>query len=224
MGWLHLFPGVDRAVCACILLLCINEVLCAPKEVSVGAWDDFIGQRIQEPTMNSSSVMKMIYNMSSNMAHGMGRVYRAPNQMHDRSDHLYRELERLHDQFSDSHKHFSMLKKDSRVQVRSGSTSLAHTILRIQSPCAGTDLHSRTGLSLSGSVRTNPRSLLQSLSNEAVAVQKVAQQVLRLLEAEGVNRQVAFVLGQEVVLRSGLRGQAVSPAGNDQHCTKFGIY
>ena len=49
-----------------------------------------------------------------------------------------------------------------------------------------------------------------------MAVQKVAQQVLRLLEAEGVNRQVAFVLGQEVVLRSGLRGQAPSPAGNDQ--------
>ena len=227
MGRLHLFPGVDRAVYACILLLCINEVLCAPKEGSIGAWDDFIGQRIQEPTMNSSSVMKMIYNMPNNMAHVKGRMYPAVNQMQDQSDHLYKKVQRLHDQLVDSHKleeEKHMLKRESRVQVRSASTSQAHTILRIQSPCAGTDLHSRTGSSPSGSVRINPRSLLQSLSNEAVAIQKVAQQVLRLLEAEGVNRQVAFVLGQEVVLRSGLRGQAVSPAGNDQVSFSFAYF
>ena len=219
MGWLHVFPGVDGAVFAGILLLCINEVLSAPIEDSVSAWDDSIGQGIREPTMNGFSVIKMFYNMSSNMAHGMGRMHPAGNQMHVQSDHLYQEVQRLHDQLIDSHKpeeEKHMLKRESRVQVRSGSTSRAHTILRIQSPCAGTDLHSRTGSSPSGSVRISPRSLLQSLSNEAMAVQKVAEQVLRLLEAEGVNRQVAFVLGQEAMLRSGLRGQAVSPAGNDQ--------
>ena len=215
---------MDGAVFAGILLLCINKVLSAPKENSDGARDDSIGQGIREPTMNGSSVIKMFYNMSSNMAHGMGRMHPAGNQMHDQSDHLYSELERLHDQLIDSHKHFSMIKREPGVQVHSGSISRAHTILRIQSPCAGTDLHSRTGSSPSGSVRINPRSLLQSLSNEAVAVQKVAQQVLRLLEAEGVNRQVAFVLGQEAVLRSGLRGQALSPAGNDQVSFSFAYF
>ena len=204
---------------ASILLVCINKVLSAPKEDIVGAWDDSIGQGIREPTINSSSVMKMFYNTPNNMAHGKGRMYPAVDQMHDQSDHLYKEVQRLHDKLIRSKKleeEKHTLKRESRVQVHSGSTSRAHTILRIQSPCAGTDLHSRTGSSPSGSVRINPRGLIQSLSNEAVAVQKVAQQVLRLLEAEGVNRQVAYVLGQEAVLRSGLRGQAVSPAGNDQ--------
>ena len=210
-----------------ILLLCINKVLSAPKEGSVGAWDDFIGQGMREPTMNSSSVMKIFYNTSSNMTHGKGRMYTAVNKMLDQSDNLYQEVQRLHNQLISSQKleeEKHMLKRESRVQVRSGSTSRAHTILRIQSPCAGTDLHSRTGSSPSGSVRINPRSLLQSLSNEAMAVQKVAQQVLRLLEAEGVNRQVAYVLGQEVVLRSGLRGQAPSPAGNDQVIFSFAYF
>ena len=209
-------------MCACIILLCINKVLSAPTKDSVCAWDDSIGQGIREPTKDSSSIMKMFYNMSNNMAHGMGSMYPADNQ----SDHLYKEVQRLHDQLINSHKleeEKHMLKREPRAQVRSASTSRAHTILRIQSPCAGTNLHSRTGSSPSGSVRINPRSLLQSLSNEAVAVQKVAQQVLRLLEAEGVNRQVAFVLGQEAVLRSGLRGQAPSPAGNDQ-VSIFGIF
>ena len=227
MGWLYLFSGVDGAVFAGILLLCINEVLSVPKEDSVGAQDDSIGQGIKEPTMIGSSVIKMFNRMSSNMAHGMGRMHPAGNQMHDQSDNLYKEVQRLHDQLVDSHKleeEKHMLKRESRVQVRSASTSQAHTILRIQSPCAGTDLHSRTGSSPSGSVRINPRSLLQSLSNEAMAVQKVAEQVLRLLEAEGVNRQVAFVLGQEAVLRSGLRGQAPSPAGNDQVSFSFAYF
>ena len=227
MSQLYLFPGVDGAVYACILLLCINKVLSAPKEDSVGARNDSIGQGIREPTMNGSSVIKMFYHMSSNMAHGMGRMYPAVNHIHVQSDHLYKEVQRLHNQLIDSQKleeEKHMLKRESRVQVRSGSTSRAHTILRIQSPCAGTDLHSRTGSSPSGSVRIDPRSLLQSLSNEAVAVQKVAQQVLRLLEAEGVNRQVAFVLGQEAVLRSGLRGQAPSPAGNDQVSFCFAFF
>ena len=104
MGLLHVFPGVDGAVFACILLLCINKVLSAPKKDSACARDDSIGQGIREPTKDSSSLMKMFYNMSKNMAHGMGRMYPAVNQMHDQSDNLYQEVQRLHDQLIDSHK------------------------------------------------------------------------------------------------------------------------
>ena len=173
--------------------------------------------------MRSSSFRKMFNPLYNNMQHGMGGIYPALNQME--SGYLNQESQQLPGQLIYSHEieqgqhgeHLFKPKRDSRVQVRSPSTSRARTVLRIQAPCAGTNQHSQPGSSLfAPSIEINARGLLQSLASEAVTVQRIAQQVLRRMEAEGVNQQVALVLGQEAVLHSGLGSQANPPTGSDQ--------
>ena len=231
-GWLYIFPGVDVAVCAFILLLCINEVLSAPNEGKADVWSILSGQGTRGPQNKASPIPNMFNSLSTTMEHGIAETYPVEKDMHDLSDNLYQEVQQPSNQVINSlemeqgeqGEHLFKSKRESRVQIRSSSTSRARTVLRIQAPCAGSNLHSRTGSSLlAASMGINPRCLLQSLANEAVAVEKMAQQVLRRMEAEGVNQQVALVLGQEAVLHSGLGSHAHSPVGNDQvsftfHC------
>ena len=197
------------------------EVLSVPKQGNFDMWSRLIDQGMGE------------FNpLSTSMEQGIGGMHPAINHMHDQSDYLPRQVQQpahqvinsLGTEQEEQEEHLSKPKRESRVQIRSSSTSRARTVLRIQAPCAGTNLHSRTGSNpLAASMGINPRGLLQSLANEAVAVEKMAQHVLRRMEAEGVNQQVALVLGQEVVLHSGLGSHANSPVGNDQvsytfHC------
>ena len=231
--WLVIcISGVDVAVCAFILLLCINEVLSAPNEGKADVWSILSGQGTRGPQNKASPIPNMFNSLSTTMEHGIAGTYPVEKDMHDLSDNLYQEVQQPSNQVINSlemeqgeqGEHLFKSKRESRVQIRSSSTSRARTVLRIQAPCAGTNLHSRTGSNpLAASMGINPRSLLQSLANEAVAVEKMAQQVLRRMEAEGVNQQVALVLGQEAVLHSGLGSHAHSPVGNNQvsytfHC------
>ena len=219
-NWLVVFPGV--AVCVCILLLCINEVLCAPREGNTDMWAIPSGQEIRGPAIKSSSIPNMFNSLSTSMEHDVVGTYPVEKDMHHLSDNLHQEVLDYVINFNENEQeeqgeHLFKPKRESRVQVRSTSTSRARTGLRIQAPCAGTNLHSRSGSNpFAASMEISPRSLLQSLANEAVAVQKLAQNVLRRMESEGVSQQVALVLEQEAVLQSGLGSQAHSPVSDDQ--------